>query len=480
MLLLVLLLGAPLTFAVARIKRGHAARASALLAFALFSVAFLLAAASLGSLPTRTEFLGRPLEWDAFAAVLALLATGLGAAASLASLRTLPEEPGLERFHPLMLLAAAGAVGVGLAGDLFTLYVFFELMAVASYGLVAYHTSSRASLDAGLRYLTLSAAGSLTALFGIALVYLFAGSLEFPAIALRAASVPVGASLPAIALLIVGFGVKAALVPLQAWAPSAYLALPSPAAALLAGAATPAGALALAKAVTAASYGSAGVPTGIVLAVLAVITMTAGNLWALREKDLKRMLAYSSVSQAGVILLGVALWVEYGASMGLQGSLVQVLGGGLSKGGAFLAAGALIAAAGSSRADKLEGAGRRAPLASLAFALFVLSLAGLPPLPGFWGKFLIARGGLDAGTGLALFLVVVLALNSVLSLGTYIPWLNRIAFGAAPNGASKHRAPLSLEVPAFALAAIALLLSLFPDLPIAIAARIGVLVPGQG
>jgi len=480
--LLLLLAGAPITFFQARATRARGARWTAITSFSIFALAFaLVALITADGVSYRFRFFGGiPLESSGLAALLGFASTGLGALASLYSLRALPEESGVERFYPLLMLMAAGTVGVGLASDLFSLYVLFELMAVASFGLVAYHTGKRASVESGLRYLVMSAAGSLTALLGIAVFYLFAGTFDLATLQARAGAVPVSVALPALALMIVGFSVKAAVVPLHAWISGAYSAAPAGAASVIAGIVTVTGLITLVKALGATTAAATLVPVGAALAVLAVVTMTAGNLWALKERDLKRMLAYSSVAQVGVILLGFAVAFEFSLPSGVEGSLVQAFNNAIMKGGAFLAAGALIFAVGSREFDRLGGAGRHAPAVAFSFAVFALSLAGLPPLSGFIGKLLIAKSGLDAGGALALFLVVVLVANSVLSLGYYVPWLNRIAFGSPEAPASPVKVPWTMQAPVLALAGLTVLFGVFPDWPIALASSAGLALPGGG
>ncbi len=482
-ILLLLLAGAPLTFVQARATRAGGARWTALTSFAIFAVAFvIIALVTADGASYRFRFFGGiPLESSGLAALLGFAATGLGALASLYSLRALPEESGVERFYPLLMLMAAGTVGVGLASDLFSLYVLFELMAVASFGLVAYHTADRAAVESGLRYLVMSASGSLTALLGIALVYLFAGTFDLASLQARAGGIPLAVALPALALMIVGFSVKAAVVPLHAWISGAYSAAPAGAAAVIAGIVTVTGLITLVKALGATTSAATLAPVGLALAVLAVVTMTAGNLWALKERDLKRMLAYSSVAQVGVILLGFAIAFEFSEPSGLQGSLVQAFNNAIMKGGAFLAAGVLIYAVGSRQSDRLAGAGRHAPAVAFSFAVFSLSLAGLPPLSGFIGKLLIAKSGFDAGGTLALFLVLALVANSVLSLGYYLPWINRIAFAPAEGPETAPvKVPWTMQAPVLALAGLVILFGVFPEWPIALASSAGLAIPGGG
>ena len=405
-----------------------------------------------------------PLEAGALAAFLTLVTTGLGMAVALYSIGYLREEPGLERYYPLLLLMMAGIVGIGLAADLFSLFVFFELMAIASYGLVAYDVREWEPLEAGMKYVVMSGTGSLVALLGISIVFLFAGTLDLAELRLGGAAIPPLASVTAIGLLVAGFGVKAAIVPMHTWLPDAHSAAPSGVSAMLSGVVIQAGLLTLVKSVGLFAGPTAAVSFGLLLALLAVLTMTVGNLLALHQRDIKRMLAFSSVAQIGYIALGFGLALEYGVRAGLDGGLFHILNHALLKGGAFLAAGVFLWYAGTRDLERLAGIGRAVPLVGASFAVFVLGLAGVPPMSGFLSKLLIAKAGLDAGGLVPILLVVALAANSVLSLAYYVPAMNRIVFAEGAHPA--RRVPWTMQGPIVALAVATVLFGLFPELPL--------------
>ena len=462
--LLVLLLGTVVTFVQARGLRGQEARWTGITAMGILFLAFAFAAIfeAIGTVG-RFVLLGAvPLEASGLATFLTLTATGLGMAVSLYSIHYLREEPGLERYYPLLLLMIAGIVGIGLAADLFGLFVLFELMAIASYGLVAYHVEDWEPLEAGMKYVVMSGTGSLIALLGISLVYFFAGTMDLEDLRLQAPAIPAAASASAIGLLIAGYGLKAAIVPMHTWLPDAHSAAPSGISAMLSGIVIQAGLLTLVKSLGMfAAPGATVVSFGLALAFLAVLTMTVGNLLALHQTDIKRMLAFSSVAQMGYIVLGFGLAMEYGVRSGVEGSLFHILNHALMKGGAFLAAGLFLWYAGTRDLERLAGIGRAAPLVGASFAVFSLGLAGVPPMSGFLSKLLIAKAGLDAGGLLALLFVVALAANSVLSLSYYVPAMNRIVFAESRHLAK--RVPWTMQAPIVALAGATILLGLFPD-----------------
>ena len=466
--LTVLLAGVVVSFLQARGSRGRGASWTGLSAsafmFLAFASAMVLQAAGVSG---RFQLFGTvPMEAGGLAYLLALIATGLGMAVSLYSVTYMREEPGLERYYPLLLLMTAGIVGIGFAADLFSLFVFFELMAIASYGLVAYDVREWEPLEAGMKYVVMSGTGSLVALLGIALVYFFAGTTDLAQLQVEAVRIPPAASVPAIGLLVAGFGLKASIVPFHTWLPDAHSAAPSGISAMLSGIVIEAGLLTLVKSlgIFVVPGGLPEVSFGFLLALLAVLTMTAGNLLALHQKDLKRMLAFSSIAQVGYILLGFGLAFEYGVRSGVEGSLFHLLNHAMMKGGAFLAAGLFLWYAGTRDLDRLAGIGRVAPIAGASFAVFALGLAGVPPMSGFLSKLLIAKAGLDAGGAWPLFFVVALAANSVLSLAYYVPAVNRIVFAEGRHPA--RRVPWTMQAPIAALALLTIVFGLLPDLPL--------------
>ena len=410
---------------------------------------------------------------DGLAVLLGLIATGLGFVVTLYSMVHMRGDREADRplYTALFLLLITGVAGLGLAGDLFNLYIFFELMAISSYALVAYYRLRTDAVEAGMKYLVMNGAGSIIALLGIAVVYLSTPSdpgalntLDLQYLALPIHHLPTENALLAAALLIVGFGVKAAVVPMHTWLPDAYTAAPTTISAILGGIVTQSGLIAMVRSLSILGVGSGtvGVSFGVLLGLLAVLTMTVGNLTAMRQRDLKRMLAYSSIAQAGYVLLGFAAGLEFGqlAIIGVVGALFHILNHALMKGGAFLAAGALEDAYGTRDLDDLKGAGRRSPWLGAAFGVFVLGLAGVPPTAGFLSKLFIASGAAYGGA-LGVFFVVALIANSILSLAYYVPALTGLWSKEAPvAGERRLRFPLVAIV--VAMAALVIILGLWP------------------
>jgi len=459
--LIVLVGGAVIAFLAGRAlgaRGGDAAGIVAIVAFAL-SFAAVLPLGDAGGTLAYAPFGEAALLADGLAVFLALVATGLGLAVAAYSLVSMRGERGRAHYTALLLLMVAGLVGLGFAGDLFNLYVFFELMAISSYALVAFHRERGEAIEAGMKYIVMSGAGSLLALLGIGVLYAGAGQLDIAAI--RVAGVPSALALPAVGLLIAGFGVKAAIVPMHTWLPDAHSAAPSGISAMLSGVVIQGGLLAMVRALSVFGGGAAPFSYGLLLAFLAVLTMTIGNLLAMHQQDLKRLLAYSSIAQMGYILLGFGIGIEYGIGIAFVGALFHILSHALMKGGAFLAAGILQQAYGTRDLAGLRGAGRRVPAASLPFAVFALGLVGVPPTAGFLSKLLLATGAAEAGTTGAFFVVALIG-NSVLSLAYYVPVLTGL-FAREGTSPAVHPSPGS-AVPVVGLAALVLLFGVWPDL----------------
>ncbi|MFW5867698.1 MAG: complex I subunit 5 family protein [Armatimonadota bacterium] len=373
------------------------------------------------------------------------------------------------KFYALLLIMTAGIIGIGFAGDLFTMFVLFEAMSVASFVLVAFEREEWEPIEAGVKYVVISTVGSLLALLGIAIVYSWTGTLDLSALpALIEGHAGSSQMMAVVALLVVGFGVKAAIVPMHTWLPDAHSAAPSGISAMLSGVVIEAGLITMVKALIAVSA----LQFGMLLVVLAVVTMFVGNLIALRQSDLKRMFAYSSVAQMGYILMGVGLAMGFPAMAGfsgMRGALYHILNHAIMKGGAFLCAGAFLYILGTRDMRRLSGIGRSFPLVGICFLMFALSLAGAPPFNGWFSKVLLAKAGADVG-GWGVFMIVMLVLNSVISLFYYLDAVNTVVFGPVPEDrpATLKRLPFMIVLPIVALAALTLLLGVLPDIGLVI------------
>ncbi|ESQ10514.1 MAG: NADH dehydrogenase [Thiohalocapsa sp. PB-PSB1] len=365
--------------------------------------------------------------------------------------------PDAARRDAVMLLLAAAATGLALSGDLFNLYVFYELTAVASFGLVALQGTGAAQI-ATARYLLLSAFGSVLALVGIAIVYTQTGTLNLAQIAQLAPSTlhnPTG--LAAFALLLIGFGVKGELFPVNAWVPEVYATAPARISALLAGLISKLAVILVLRLLVLAFDGMG---ANLLMLTLGTLGVISGELGAWRAQDLRRMLAYSSLGQLGVVFIAFSLPGPAGILAGLAVALHHLVIKSALFGLATRWGGSLAALAGSARS---------APVASALFVLFALSLVGVPPLPGFWIKLLVLAGLAESGVQLGQPMAMTALLIILLATAVEANYLFRVAmrlYQPAEAGRSPPR-PARLDVAIAAVFGLMLITATFAINPLA-------------
>jgi multicomponent Na+:H+ antiporter subunit D len=372
------------------------------------------------------------------------------------------------RFFGFFSLCVTATIGIALAGNLLTFFVFYELLTLATYPLVV-HRGTPQSLRAGSVYLAYTLGGGALLLVGVAFTYGVAGNVDFASAGFVAPPDATENEMRLLfALLIGGLAVKSAIVPMHGWLPKAMVA-PAPVSALLhAVAVVKAGAFGVVRVtyhVFGIEYaGDLGV-TGP-LAVAAAVTILYGSLRALTQTDLKRRLAYSTVSQVSYIVLGIAML----GPLGTIGGLVHLVHQGIMKITLFFCAGNYAETLGIHRIDELDGVGRRMPWTSAAFTIGALGMIGLPPTAGFVSKWYLGLGAWHAGMH---WVLAVLAASTLLNAAYFLPILYRLWFAPAPSsrdapGAAWTRpreAGLLLLVPTLVTAAMTLALGLFASAP---------------
>jgi multicomponent Na+:H+ antiporter subunit D len=292
---------------------------------------------------------------------------------------------------PLVFALLAGVGGSFITGDLFNLYVWFELMLAGAVGLLVLGKSKR-HLEATLKYFLLNAFGTLLLVLGVAYLYAITGHLGFGAVSSALANAPTTTWVPFVVTVLLALLVKAGALPLFAWLPGSYPTLPAPVLALFAGLLTKVGVYAVLR-VLGDLFPATPLPVFEALGVVAVGTMLVGVLGAAYHWDMRRILAFHIISQIGYMLLGIAL----GSAQGQVGTIFYVVHHIIVKANLFLVAGIVFRLTGSYDLRRCGGLYAARPLAAVLFAVPALSLVGIPPLSGFWAKFIVVRQTLEQG-----------------------------------------------------------------------------------
>lgn len=463
------LLGSPLVYLVGRLVSGRLARGVGLLVLLAAWLPFVATWQALARGERVAFTLGEvTLQIDGVSLLVTAVILLLTPLIALFSARTLDGAAGTEKYDAMLLAISGSMIGLSCATDLFNLWLWFEAMTITSYLLVAFHHQRLASLEAGVKYLLQSAVGSMLVLFGVALVLAQSGTLSLAALRQQAAPAPL--LLAACALFVVGFGVKLAIVPLHTWLPDAYAEAPSGVSALLSGVVTEMGLVALFRVMGALT---AVTPTwGLLLLILGAVNMLVGNLLAVAQTQVKRLLAFSSLCHIGYMLIGLGITLYSGELLGVRGSFFHLLTHGLTKGLAFLAAGALLYGLQTAVHDpapltiaELSGSAWRYPLAAGALSLALLGLGGVPPLAGFMSKWQILLAGMGSGQPVVFGFVAFAALNSVLSLAYYAPLVQAVFRREMSAGVQNGRSlPLTMNLPILLLALVVVTIGLWPGL----------------
>jgi proton-translocating NADH-quinone oxidoreductase chain N len=439
-------------------------------AFTLFSVWLLytmqqasptkILVVALGGAPP----LGACFEIDMLSIYMAFSAALLGLFATIYSYSYMKHDTRLTEYYTLLSALVTGIIGVSFAGDFFTFFIFWELMGIASYVLVAFRKDNWGPVEAGFKYMVMGAVGSTMLLLGIALIYGMAGTVNFAQISNSLHSVGVGLwMMVAMLVFVVGFGVKSAIVPLHTWLPDAHPEAPSPISAMLSGILIETALYGLTR-ILYIVYPAA--DFSLMIAGLAVVTMSFANIVAVLQTDVKRMLAYSSISQMGYMLVGVA----GGGIMGLTGVFLHVFNHSLMKGLAFFSAGSLIEESGTRDIDKMRGIAKVMPITSLTMFIALLGLGGVPGTAGFISKYLLFGSALAPGYW---WLTVIAVLNSALSMVYYLRVMKGLV--GQPKEvlkATKEAPPLMLGV-TVAMATLIILFGVWPAPMIAYATEAG-------
>jgi multicomponent Na+:H+ antiporter subunit D len=426
---------------------------------------------------------GIVLVSDMLSALLVLLTAFIGLFVLIYSFDYIEKKSLSESYYPLFFLQMTGLSGIFLTGDLFNLFVFFEIMFLSSAGLIMANealsvTDSAHKLEATYKYMTLSMLGSFMMLIAIAMVYATVGSLNMADIAAKALVIAESGTVPWVLivsalLFIVVFGIKAALVPLHFWLPDVHPTAPTPISAMLSGILIKVGAYCMLRVLFLILS-----PTKEfflpILMFFSLLTIAVGAISAMGQTDIKRVLAYSSVSQIGYVLLGLSL----GTTIAIAAAIMYLVNHALAKAMLFLAAGGIIHETHTRDLRKMGGLITVIPFFSMAFLIGAMSIAGLPPMGGFIAKFALFQSAVSGAFWLPLLIAVLMAVVTIFYM--FRTWIavfwgeNKGSIKEAesavpdvpiPDGGEHKKHKISFEVafPIAALCAAIIILGIYPE-----------------
>jgi NADH-quinone oxidoreductase subunit N len=409
---------------------------------------------------------------DRLGGIFALVTVGVTLAVTVASF-DFQKGPSNAVYYGLMAFTALGMVLLAYSQDLLMLFVSWELMSLPTYVLAGFDKKLRSN-EASVKYAIIGAMSSAVILYAISLAYGLTGSTQISSVVAGFTSHPSALAGVATLLFVAGFGFKMSIVPFHMWIPDAYEGAPTTISTLLAAATKKAGFIAAIRVLLAITTIYVITQNSLftmanVFAVLALLTMTVGNVSALTQKSMTRLLAYSSIAQAGYILIGFVAFSSApgsaAASLGLTGTVFHVINHAVMKGVAFLAAALVLMQLRRADLGGYDGLAKRMPLSAFTLAIAFLGLAGVPPLSGFWSKLLLV---LSVANGPYVWLALAAILNSAFSLG-YYAWLIKRMYIDEPENVEKIKEPFWFVIVFAIMVGLIIGIGLFPQLVISFA-----------
>lgn len=413
-----------------------------------------------------TDLLCMKLRVDDVGRIFAILTSFMWIMAVMFSFEYMEHEGHQTRFYSFMLLSLGVSVGLPLSGNIFTMYMFYELLTVLSMPLVI-HSYSRDAIEAGKKYLMYSFFGAGLVLTGFLFLNYYGTTLDFVAGGVldmaKVAENPTFV-LALFVMMFIGFSVKAGMFPLHGWLPSAHPIAPAPASALLSGVITKAGVVAIIR-VTYYLFGGefiTGTWAHTALLVVTLISVFLGSMLAYKEQHFKKRLAYSSVSQLSYILFGIIIL----SNNGLTGALMHVVAHSAIKVTLFFVAGVLIFKAEIHHVDEVNGLGKSMPITMWCYSLVSLGLVGIPPTTGYVSKWFLAQGSLGLANQVIGYAgAAILLISALLTAGYLIPIFTEAFFPGKDfdySSVKKLEPGWTTLVPMIVLTAITLLVGMFP------------------
>jgi multicomponent Na+:H+ antiporter subunit D len=413
--------------------------------------------------------LGIPLVEDGLATLLLIAINVIAFLCIVFSIKYMRVYTGLSKYYTLFMLMVAGMNGVVMSGDLFNIFVFLEVASISSYALVAFGVEAD-ELEAGFKYMILGSVASVMILFAVGTVYAVTGTLNMADAAREIATRFSGSEMnPAILLaagmFIMGFGLKAALVPFHAWLPDAHPSAPAPVSAMLSGVVIKSlGVYAMARIMFNVFGFGTEIPSSHIIANaiiwFSMLSIVVGGLLAVGQWDFKRLLAYSSIGQIGYVMLGIGIGARVLATGGtmtlaglaILGGLFHLINHAAFKSLLFLSSGAIQHATGTRDMRMLSGLGKRMPITSATTNLAALSIAGVPPFSGFWSKLIIIVAAVQAGLPVVAGVAIGMAF---VTLVYYVKVQRQMLFGPVRGPAERAKEVSAfMYVPLIVLAAV--------------------------
>ncbi len=404
-------------------------------------------------------------EIDALSALMGLIGSTLVFLATLYSAAFMKKYEGLGKYATLTLLMLAGMLGLMFTGDMFNLFVFFEILSIASCGLIVFRTELAESAEAAFKYMVISTVGGLFLLFCIGIFYIEYGALNMAAIAHRMPETTFNLKdKVALGLLISVFAMKAGSAPMHMWKPDAYTAAPAPVTIMLIAAAQ--GSLYAMLRTVFTIYGAMinMYVIGYIIAILGVISIFVGVTMALPQKDIKRLIAYAAVAEVGYIMLALGIGLAHSSTeMGLtavKAGLFHLLNDALDISLLFLVAGAIFYARGTRNLNALGGLGRKMKVTTILFIIGLAAVSGLPPMNGFASKLLIYETVYAFNPVLA----IIALLSSILMLAIFVKIFHAVFLGPAmPENAKVREVPMPMLVAMTLIAITIIIIGLIPE-----------------
>lgn len=408
---------------------------------------------------------------DALSLIIAIAASLFGAFDLLYSIADMEKEHGLPRFYFLMLMFIGSMIGLAFAGDLILLFIFWEIVGLCSYGLIGFHYEKPKSLHGSYKAIMLTHAGGVGLLIGVIWLVLLTGTTSFTELPTRISQLPADAQVAIniiMVLYLVAAMAKSVQFPIHTWLPDATVA-PSPVTALLhAAAMVKAGVYLIARMYL--IFPTMTVQWNIIVATVGIITMTVASLAMIAQSDVKRLLAYSTITQIGYMFLGIGL----GTTLGLASGLFHLFNHAFIKGLLFLGAGCLIYATGTKDLEKMGGLARNMPVTAVTCTIGALAISGIPPLNGFVSKFMIYEAAISAGVSIGgltgaifTFYGIVAIFASALTFAALMKFIYSAFYGTRPSELKDVKeVPIYMQITMVFLTIVCVVFGLVPQYPL--------------